>query len=144
MTSPDQFKKKLNELSQRFNLVLEGWERNYVAFKTFPGYQENKNLFQREQNGIDEANSELFLLKNNIEESSKTLNETIQKKDRDINRLKTENTSLSKNAQSIQGSDLASAEMVKNFETEYRMALSSLATHSLGVLLILYIFHRYH
>lgn len=144
MSSPDQFKKRLDELSQRFNLVLEGWERNYVAYKTFPGYQENKNLFQREQSNLDETNSQLFLLKNNIEESSKSLNETIQKKDRTINRLKSQNASLSKKAQSIEGSDLASAEMVKNFETEYRMALSSLVTHSLGVALILYIFHRYH
>lgn len=144
MTSPDQFKKKLNELSQRFNLILEGWERNYVAFKTFPGYQENKNLFQREQNNMDETNSQLFLLKNSIEESSKGLNEIIQKKDRDINRLKSQNTSLTEKAQSIKGSDLASAEMVKNFASEYRMALSSLVTHSLGIALILYIFHRYH
>lgn len=144
MTSPDQFKKKLNELSQRFNLVLEGWERNYVAFKTFPGYQENKNLFQREQNNMDETNSQLFLLKNSIEESSKGLNEIIQKKDRDINRLKSQNTTLTEKAQSIKGSDLASAEMVKNFGSEYRMALSSLVTHSLGIALILYIFHRYH
>ena len=144
MSSPDQFKKKLDELSQRFNLVLEGWERNYVAYKTFPGYQENKNLFQREQSNLDETNSQLFLLKNNIEESSKSLNETIQKKDRTINRLKSQNASLSNKAQSIEGSDLASAEMVKNFGTEYKMALSSLVTHSLGVALILFIFHRYH
>ena len=144
MSSPDQFKKKLDELSQRFNLVLEGWERNFVAYKTFPGYEENKSLFQREQNNLDETNSELFLLKNNIEQSSQKLNETIQKKDSVINKLKVQNNKLSKISQNIQGSDLASAEMVKNFGTEYRIELSSLVTHSIGIALILYIFHRYH
>ena len=144
MTSPDQFKKKLDELSQRYNLVLEGWERNYVAYKTFPGYQENENLFQREQSNMDQTNSELFLLKNNIEDSSKRLNDTIQKKDRTINTLKIQNANLSKISQSIEGSDLASAEMVKNFGTEYRMALTSLVTHGFGIALILYIFHKYH
>lgn len=144
MTSPDQFKKKLDELSQRFNLVLEGWERNYVAYKTFPGDQDNDNLFEREQSNMDQTNSQLFLLKNNIEGSSKKLNNTIQKKDRTINSLKVQNVNLSKIFQSIDGSELASAEMVKDFGIEYRMALSSLVTHGFGIALILYIFHKYH
>jgi len=144
MTSPDKFKKRLDELSQRFNLVLEGWERNYVAYKTFPDHQENKNLFSREQNNMEESTSQLFLLKNSIEDSSKKLKETIENNDRDINRLKNQNVTLNKNAQSIEGSDLGSIQMVKDFGIEYRMALSSLITHSIGVALILYIFHKYH
>ena len=88
---------------------------------------------------MDETNSELFLLKNNIEQSSQKLNETIQKKDSVINKLKVQNNKLSKISQNIQGSDLASAEMVKNFGTEYRIELSSLVTHSIGIALILYI-----
>lgn len=144
MNSPDKFKKKLDELSQRFNLVLEGWERNYVAYKTYPGYQDSENLFEREQSNIDQTNSQLFLLKNNIEDSSKKLNDTIQKKDRTINSLKVKNVNLSKIFQSIDGSELASAEMVKDFGSEYRMALTSLVTHGFIIALILYIFHKYH
>ena len=144
MTSPDQYKKKLDELSQRFQLVLEGWERSYIAYKSFPEHPEHKNLFGREQNNMEETTTQLFLLKNSIETSSKKLNETIKNKDRNINRLKGKNKTLNKTAQSIEGSDLGSNQMVKDYGIEYRIGLSSLITHSIGIALVLYIFHKYH
>jgi len=141
MTSPDIYKKKLNELSDRFYLVAEGLERNFIAHKVYPNHDENNNLYERDKNNMESLTQQFFLLKNNIEKESTKLQQKVSLQDSEIDRLRKLNKGLQKTENSLDGSDLGSREMINDFQVGYNTSLIELTSKCIGVILIFFIFY---
>ena len=142
MTSPSSFYKKRDELEKRFNLVLEGWQRNYVAYNVDPDNDSNKSLFDREQTNLDTTNHDIFLLKNDIEKNAKGLESYIQNKNKSLMKIKKVNKKLSTFDDSLQDLDKSSEQMIVDFENNYRTEVMIIILYLSGISGMFYTFYN--
>jgi hypothetical protein len=79
----DFYIEKINELDQRYNLILNELTHNYPNNKT-------------DQKNIEKVQNQLFLLKNEIYKNTEYISEKIKYSDKKIKKLKKENSELKK------------------------------------------------
>jgi hypothetical protein len=77
------YNEKINELDQRYNLILNELTQNYPNNKT-------------DQRNIERVQNELFLLKNEIYKNTEYISERIKYSDKKLKKLKKENNELKK------------------------------------------------
>ena len=77
------YNEKINELDQRYNLILNELTQNYPNNKT-------------DQRNIERVQNELFLLKNEIYKNTEYISDRIKYSDKKIKKLKKENNELKK------------------------------------------------
>lgn len=77
------YNEKINELDQRYNLILNELTQNYPNNKT-------------DQRNIERVQNELFLLKNEIYKNTEYISDRIKYSDKKLKKLKKENNELKK------------------------------------------------
>lgn len=142
MTSPNDFNKKLDELNKRFNLVLEGWQRNFIAHNVDPENNSNKSLFEREQTNLDKTNHDIFLLKNEIEKQAKNLETQIRNKTSFLSKIKKRNKSLLSLEDNLQDLDKGSEQMIIDYEIKYRNQILFIVLYLSGISGMFYTFYN--
>jgi hypothetical protein len=132
--SPAFYDKKINELNQRFYLVLDELKKSYPTYKVYPDNPEYENIYSNNISNMEKTNMDIFSLKQQIDKDSIKINKIIKQKNIDITRKKNENEELKKELESLMNGANSSTGMIGQKQSIYNMELFNLVIVVLSVL----------
>lgn len=132
--TPSYYDKKINELDQRFYLVLDEMKKSYPNYKVYPDNPEYENIYSNDVSNIEKTNMDIFSLKKSLDKDSILLNKMIQNKNKQITRKKEENKKLKTELENLISGANSSSGMISQKESVYNMELFHLGIITLSVL----------
>ena len=75
--TPGIFKEKLQTLNQQLPAILDDFKKYYVFFNKNPEYPEYQNSFENIKGNMNNLNSDLFMLSNDVQSSTGELNKKL-------------------------------------------------------------------
>ena len=116
---PSQFKEKLEVLKQQLPSILEDFKKYFIFYNKNPEYPEYQQMFENIKSNLNQLNSQLFVISNDVESSTDDLNKKLFALDILIKREKKKNRELKRKLGLIEHKNNASTEMISNFEEIY-------------------------
>ena len=116
---PQKFSEKLDSLKQQLPSILDDYEKYYVLYHKNPDYNEYQQSFQGIKANLNNVNSQLFILSNDVEKNTNKLNRYLVKLNKQIDIQKTKNTKLKKSFGNVEGENAATTEMINNYKEMY-------------------------
>ena len=116
---PQIFSEQLETLKQQLPAILDDYNKYYVLYNTNPDYNEYQQSFTKIQGNLNQLNSQLFTLSNDVQSSTNNINKTLFALNDLITDEKTENGSLQKQLKNIQSDNFATSEMIINYKQIY-------------------------
>ena len=129
-----QYSGELNELNERFFLILEDFKRNYIASKINSDSHEAQNAFNREKSMIQDNNKKLFLLNNNVEKSTNKIVQQINVIEKSLKREIKKNKLLTRKEQSLENLDGAAVQMLQDSNFLYNQSLITIVNMVVGMI----------
>lgn len=129
-----QYSGELNELNERFFLILEDFKRNYIASKINSDSHEAQNAFNREKSMIQDNNKKLFLLNNNVEKSTNKIVQQINVIEKSLKREIKKNKLLTRKEQSLENLDGAAVQMLQDSNFLYNQSLITIFNMVVGMI----------
>jgi len=117
--NPEEIKEKIHTLQQQLPAILDDFKKYYVFYNKNPEVDEYQNFFATSKGQLQELNSEIFVVTNNIQKHIKELNAemaAISNKLKDEKDLSSELLLLINN---IQTTEDGSAIMIDDVKEEY-------------------------
>ncbi len=116
---PDVLNEKLKTLNEQFPAILDEYKNYYVFFNKDPEDQEYQNHFENITSNLKKVFSNLFILSNDVDNSTQEINKNlidinvlIQKK-KDINRR------LKSKLGVVENKNAASTELISDYKSMY-------------------------
>ena len=119
--NPDHFREKLAKLASQMNPILDDFKKYYVFFNKNPDYPEYQQMFQNIKGNMDNLNSELFKLSNDVQMSTEELNEKLQELNVLIVAERKHNNDLRKKLRKVDNKNNAASEMIADYSTIYEV-----------------------
>ena len=116
---PQKFREKLESLIQQLPSILDDYNKYSVLYNKNPDYNEYQQSFNGIQGNLNELNSQLFMLSNDVDSNTDKVNDYLIKLNRLINIEKNKNTKLKKQLGNIEGENEATTEMIVNYKEMY-------------------------
>ena len=70
LTKPQVFLSQINTLKEKLPSVLDDFKKYYVFYNKNPEYSEYQQMFENIKGNLQNINSELFMISNNIEKDT--------------------------------------------------------------------------
>jgi len=138
MSQAQQFTETLNGYASQFPHILSDFKQAYINASLNPDNQGYLQTYNNDKANIGVANSQLFILKNNIQIQLDALQASTVTSDSDIETQKKLNQTLTKQLNSIQstdsGADILNAEMTEIYKTQYISNITMIT----GILILVY------
>ena len=128
------FRNKLNEVDQRFYLLLEDYKRYFIAHGLDKESSDLESAFLREQNMLEDNKKSIFLLKNEVntalDKERVTISEleTILKNERKQLKINT------RKEESLRGLDSAALQMLDDKNVAYNKRLITIFNVVIGII----------
>jgi outer membrane murein-binding lipoprotein Lpp len=119
LTSPETFMNTMNTLTQQLPPMLDNFQRYYVFYNTNPNYPEYIQMFSSIKANLNNMNTQMFALNNEVESNMNTLSSSMLTLNANIQQLKSENDIMSKNDSSLQQLLDSSNELISNYSQLY-------------------------
>jgi len=116
---PDQFREKLNTLDSQLSPILADFEKYYVFFNTNPEYPEYQQMFQNIKGNMTSLNSDVFVLSNNVQSATESINKQLFALDVLIKEEKKQNRILKAKLGIVEHKNNAASEMISDYMTIY-------------------------
>lgn len=130
--------KKINELNQRFSLILENFVPNYILYLKNPNntkyIEETNHVF----NTVQDINSSAFLLMNEMHSEIDKENEITRKSNTEIDQLKKQNELLKTKLKKLKEQAITAEGMFDNLLDWYKEQLVVIVFMLIGILLCTY------
>ena len=123
---------KKDELDKNFFLILEDFQRLYIASKIHNESGDAKVAFMREKSLIEKNKRNIFLLRNQVEIANSDITKEIKQLELTFNKEKNRNKELSKEAGSLKNLDRASVQMLKDKNIAYNSKIISIFNLLIG------------
>ena len=129
-------KKEIDELDQRFSLILENYVDEYVSYLREPNNSEYTNNMNHINSVIENINSQGFLLKNRMEKELVNIENRSTTYNNEINVLKQENKALKEKVK-ILDEDVLTADGLFDNEIElYKKQIVTIIILVIGLIVI--------
>ena len=79
LTKPQVFLSQINTLKEKLPSILEDFVKYYIFYNKNPEYNEYQQMFDNIKGNLQNINSELFMTSNNVDKSTETINDRLQK-----------------------------------------------------------------
>lgn len=119
LDNPEIFTKKLNSLTEQLPSILDDYNKYYVLYNKNPDYNEYQQSFGRIQGNLNQLNSELFMLSNNVQKNTDEINKLLNDLNQDISIEKNKNADLKKQLVNVESDKNATSEMIINYKQMY-------------------------
>lgn len=117
--NPNQFNEKIKQLEESVNLVLDEFKKIYVLSKMYPENQEYQQQYENMIGGLNQIQSKLFTLDNDVQINIDKLNKAMITLDIEIKREREKNKNLKKKLGIVENKTNASSEMINNYNEIY-------------------------
>ena len=117
--NPKKFSQILETLSQQLPAILDDFKKYYVFYNKNPDYNEYQQAFEGIKGNLNEFNSRVFILSNEVQSNTNKINEMLIKLNEMIDYEKKRNERLKKQLANIEGEKDASTEMIDNYKEMY-------------------------
>ena len=141
----DSFLQQLERQNNLFDIAMKDYKRLYInnslnfANNSSPKMEPS---FVKKINQIEENNSGLFKLSNQIDSISDNLNSELEKKNSEIKHLEKINKKYSSLLSSVNDSDLAALKMNKDTKYNYTLTTIEIYNYLVGIIFGVYILHN--
>jgi hypothetical protein len=138
MSQAQQFTETLNGYASQFPHILSDFKQAYINASLNPDNQGYLQTYNNDKANIGVANSQLFVLKNNIQIQIDTLQASTVTSDSDIETQKTLNNTLLTQINNLKstdsGADILNAELTEIYKTQYISNITMIT----GILVLVY------
>jgi len=117
--NPEKFTQKLESLKQQLPPILDDYNKYYVFYNKNPDYNEYQQSFDRIQGNLNQLNSELFMLSNNVQSETDEVNKYLNQLNRFITIEKSIRSDLKKQLGNVESDKNATTEMIDNYKEMY-------------------------
>ena len=117
--NPQKFSERLETLRQQLYPILDDFKKYYVFYNKNPDYNEYQQAFEGIKGNLNEFNSRVFMLSNDVQSNTNKINITLSELYDMINYEKNRNTQLKKQLGNIEGDKYATTEMIDNYKEMY-------------------------
>jgi septation ring formation regulator EzrA len=120
MEPPTHFKDMQNELTQRYNIIIDEVVKTYPSYKTNPM---SSNDYKQNIQNLEKLQEDIFLMKNNLSKSTDKLQKNIKVIDDKIFTLEEENKAFQEELDLLTNSDNAAHGRLTDSKTLYKQQL---------------------
>jgi len=128
------FLDKLNEVDQRFYLLLEDYKRYYIAHNLDKDSSDLESAFLREVNMLEDNKKNVFLLKNDVQSSLDKERKTIKELEKILKQERKQLKINTKKEESLQGLDSAALQMLDDKNVAYNKRLITIFNVVIGII----------
>jgi len=125
MEPPSHFKDLRRELTQRYNIIIDEVVKTYPSYKANPQFNNYEDSYKKNISNLEKLQTEIFLLKNNLNKSTNELQKDIKEIDDKIYLLEEENIKLRDELALLTNSDNAAHGRLTDSRTLYNQKLVS-------------------
>jgi hypothetical protein len=125
MEPPSHFKDLRRELTQRYNIIIDEVVKTYPSYKANPQFNNYEDSYKKNISNLEKLQTEIFLLKNNLNKSTTELQKDIKVIDDKIYLLEEENIKLIDELALLTNSDNAAHGRLTDSRTLYNQKLVS-------------------
>lgn len=116
---PNQMYEKLNVLNNSINFLLDEFKKIYVTSKMNPSDQEYQQQYSNTINGLNEIQSKLFVIANDVQMNVDKINKEMIAIDNNIKKEKERNKQLKLKLGMIENKSNAASEMIHDYTKMY-------------------------
>lgn len=135
-------KTNIDELNQRFFLILENFVPNYINYLKEPSNSIVANEIQHVNSVVNKIHSDGFILKNSMDSTIETSQQVSRQQNIEIEKLKVENGNLSRQAKRLENKALTSEGLYDEEIEWYRLQIQTIVVMSIGVIVCGKIFYN--
>ena len=135
LTQPDFFLSKINALKEKLPAILDDFKKIYIFYNKNPESTEYKQMFDNIKNNLQQINSELFMVTNNIEKDTEYINKKLHKLDLLIRKEKIKNKKLKNKLGIISEEYNGSDELIDDYKEMYNLYYLTNFALFIGVIL---------
>jgi chromosome segregation ATPase len=117
--NPENFNQKLESLKQQLPPILDDYNKYSVLYNKNPDYNEYQQSFDIIQGNLNQFNSEVFMLSNNVQSETDKINKYLNQLNRLISFEKTTRSDLKKQLGNVESDNNATTEMIINYKEMY-------------------------
>jgi chromosome segregation ATPase len=121
LTKPQVFLSQINTLKEKLPSILDDFKKYYVFYNKNPEYNEYQQMFENIKGNLQNINSELFMVSNNIEKNTETINDRLQKINALIAREKIKNRQLKRRLGIVEKKYNGSDELISDYKEIYNL-----------------------
>ena len=121
LTKPQVFLSQINTLKEKLPSVLDDFKKYYVFYNKNPEYSEYQQMFENIKGNLQNINSELFMISNNIEKDTENINDRLQKINALIAKEKIKNRQLKTRLGIVEKKYNGSDELISDYKEMYNL-----------------------
>ena len=116
---PNTFLNKLNRLKEQLPSILDDFKKYYVFYNKNPENNEYQQMFENIKNNLNNINSQLFVIKNNVQSEIDKLNKNMVNLNKLIQNDKEINTDIKKKLRNIYNKNYSTYELISDYNKMY-------------------------
>ena len=117
--SSTKFTQKLETLKSQLPAILADFKKYYIFFNKNPEYPEYEQMFQNIKSNLNDINSQLFILSNDLQINTDKINEKLFALDVLIRKEKKKNRELKLKLGIIEHKNSAASELIYDYKEMY-------------------------
>jgi len=135
-------KTNIDELNQRFFLILENFVPNYISYLKEPSNTLVANEIQHVKSVVNKIHSDGFMLKNSMDSAIQTSQQVSRQQNIEIEKLKVENGNLSRQAKRLENKALTSEGLYDQEIEWYRLQIKVIFVMLIGIIICVKVFYN--
>ena len=128
------FRNKLNEVDQRFYLILEDYKKYFIAHGLDKESSDLESAFMREQNMLEDNKKSIFLLKNEVNTALNKERDLIKQLEKVLNNERDLFKSNTEKEEALRGLDNAAVQMLDDKNVAYNKRLITIFNVVVGII----------
>lgn len=137
LPNPDNINNDLKTLKTKYGPILDDFKKYYVLNKQYPDINEYNQIYSSIKGNLQGINSDLFKLKNNIQNSSHKQNKVMKQVNEEIKEEKSLHIKLLHKLNMVNSEVNGTKEMAENYTSMYNFHFFSNMTMFLGIVLLI-------
>jgi len=121
LTKPQVFLSQINTLKEKLPSILDDFKKYYVFYNKNPEYNEYQQMFENIKGNLQNVNSELFMISNNIEKDTESINDRLHKINVLIAKEKMKNHQLKRRLGIVEKKYNGSDELISDYKEMYNL-----------------------
>lgn len=134
-TKSEEYINKINTLNGSIDIILDEFKKIYILSKTYPQNQEYQQQYANIRSNLNEIQSKLFVISNDIQSNTNNINKRLFELDALISEERNKNKMLKKKLGLVEHKNNSASEMINDYKEIYNINYLRNWSLSLSILL---------
>ena len=139
---PDEFLNKLNILKEQLPSILDDFKKYYVFYNKNPENNEYQQMFENIKTNLNSINSQLFMVKNNVQSKTDKVNKNMVQLNKLIQQDKKINADVKKKLRAIYEENYSAFELISDYNKMYEIEYLRNWALLLSIILVCFVVSR--